>query len=115
MPVSNGAVQKKRGSFGWRILPKIKPKDFQQAIYVHRSVTCDTNKDYINSIGAELSGITSSFIFMLSLIKYFEIDPEPDASIYLQLINFYSHLRVKTPLRKRGTCHRLIPAYDLVK
>ena len=50
---------------------------------------------------------------MLSLIQYFDIDPESNASVTVYCDNVSAILRVETPLRKCGTRHRLILEYDL--
>ena len=114
MLVRGGAVWKKQVSFGWKTAPKIKPTDFQRAIYVDSSRTCDANPEYINSIRSELSGITGGLIFMLILIQYFNIDPDPNASVNVDCNNVFFFIRVDTPLRKRGNRHHLIPEYNLV-
>ena len=96
-------------------MPKIEPTDFQSSIYVDSSVPYNANLYYINSFYEKKYGITSGFLFMIILIEYFDIDPEPDTYIVLYCNNVSALRQVDTPLRKRGTLHRLIPEYNLVK
>ena len=51
---------------------------------------------------------------MISLIKYFDIDPHPDASITVYCDNVSALRQVDTPLWKCSTRHRMVPEYDLV-
>ena len=91
-----------------KIVPNIKPTYFQPAIYIFSSGPCNSNPGYNNSFCTEISGITGGLIFMLSLIQYFDIDPEPNASVTVYCENFSAIRRVDTPLRKWGTRHRLV-------
>ena len=103
-----------QGSFSWKIMPNIEPTDFQRAIYVYRYNTFDDKPDYINSFRTKLNLITGGFIFMLSLIQYFDIDREPDDSITVYCNNFSALCQVDTPVCKRNIRHHLIPEYSLV-
>ena len=103
-----------QGSFSWKIMPNIESTDFQRAIYVYSYNTFDDKPDYINSFRTKLNLITGGFIFMLSLIQYFDIDREPDDSITIYCNNVSALRQVDTPVCKRDIRHHLTPEYSLV-
>ena len=59
--------------------------------------------------------LTGGFLFIISLTKCFDIDPETDASITVYCDNLSALIQVEKPLRKRSTRHHMIPEYNLVK
>ena len=113
--ISDFDVGKKQRSFGWKIVQNIEPTYLQCAIYIDISSPWDANLDYLTYFRTELAGIISGFLFMLRLIQYFEINPEPDSSVTVYCNNVSSLFQVDTSLRKRGTRHHMIPEYNLVK
>ena len=59
--------------------------------------------------------LTGGSLFIISLTKCFDIDPETDASITVYCDNLSALIQVEKPLRKRSTRHHMIPEYNLVK
>ena len=111
MLVSDGAVRKRRGAYGWKLVPT-DASDHNGRVEGYGP--CHADPRVIDSFRTEASGIFSGILFVRALLTYFDIQPCQNATLETYCDNIAVIHRMTDSIPRRGPRHRLIPEYDLI-